>query len=166
MPPINQLLRLGRRDVEKKEKAPALPGDPQKRGVATRVYTTTPKKPDPALRKVARVGAQHVPDAGGEEVAVGADLLSGHGPGRAAPRAAGGGRLQAGAVEREAGARGEVPPRGRRDLPGAGGGAARAPHRARDAVADRVQPRAAREDDGGAPGRRGDPRLEGRGRDD
>src|SRR2546426_23286 len=44
MPTINQLVRLGRRDVAKKEKAPALRGNPQKRGVCTRVYTTTPKK--------------------------------------------------------------------------------------------------------------------------
>src|SRR2546430_7431218 len=55
MPTINQLVRLGRRDVEKKEKAPALRGAPQKRGVGTRVYTTTPKKPNSALRKVSRV---------------------------------------------------------------------------------------------------------------
>src|SRR2546430_10413752 len=55
MPTINQLVRLGRRDVEKKEKAPALRGSPQKRGVGTRVYTTTPKKPNSALRKVAKV---------------------------------------------------------------------------------------------------------------
>ena len=55
MPTINQLIRLGRRDVAKKEKAPALRGNPQKRGVCTRVYTTTPKKPNSALRKVARV---------------------------------------------------------------------------------------------------------------
>ena len=55
MPTINQLVRLGRRDVAKKEKAPALRGNPQKRGVCTRVYTTTPKKPNSALRKVARV---------------------------------------------------------------------------------------------------------------
>jgi small subunit ribosomal protein S12 len=55
MPTINQLVRLGRRDVEKKEKAPALRSNPQKRGVCTRVYTTTPKKPNSALRKVARV---------------------------------------------------------------------------------------------------------------
>jgi small subunit ribosomal protein S12 len=55
MPTINQLVRQGRREVEKKEKAPALRGSPQKRGVCTRVYTTTPKKPNSALRKVARV---------------------------------------------------------------------------------------------------------------
>ena len=55
MPTINQLVRLSRRDVEKKEKAPALKSNPQKRGVCTRVYTTTPKKPNSALRKVARV---------------------------------------------------------------------------------------------------------------
>ena len=55
MPTINQLVRSGRRTVESKEKAPALRGNPQKRGVCTRVYTTTPKKPNSALRKVARV---------------------------------------------------------------------------------------------------------------
>ena len=55
MPTINQLVRKGRtRSVEKK-KTPALKGNPQKRGVCTRVYTTTPKKPNSALRKVARV---------------------------------------------------------------------------------------------------------------
>ena len=55
MPTINQLVRKGRQRVVKKEKAPALQGNPQKRGVCTRVYTTTPKKPNSALRKVARV---------------------------------------------------------------------------------------------------------------
>jgi small subunit ribosomal protein S12 len=55
MPTINQLVRKGRAAVEKKDKAPALQGNPQKRGVCTRVYTTTPKKPNSALRKVARV---------------------------------------------------------------------------------------------------------------
>jgi len=55
MPTISQLVRKGRRKVEAKEKAPALQGCPQKRGVCTRVYTTTPKKPNSALRKVARV---------------------------------------------------------------------------------------------------------------
>src|SRR5688500_1922868 len=55
MPTINQLVRQSRRDVKKKEKAPALQANPQKRGVCTRVYTTTPKKPNSALRKVARV---------------------------------------------------------------------------------------------------------------
>ncbi|MBS1270935.1 MAG: 30S ribosomal protein S12 [Candidatus Marinimicrobia bacterium] len=55
MPTINQLVRKGRKKVEKKKSAPALKGNPQKRGVCTRVYTTTPKKPNSALRKVARV---------------------------------------------------------------------------------------------------------------
>lgn len=55
MPTINQLIRQGRAKVERKNKAPALGGSPQKRGVCTRVYTTTPKKPNSALRKVARV---------------------------------------------------------------------------------------------------------------
>jgi len=55
MPTINQLVRKGRRAVRKKNKSPALEGSPQKRGVCTRVYTTTPKKPNSALRKVARV---------------------------------------------------------------------------------------------------------------
>ena len=55
MPTINQLVRKGRRSVRKKNKSPALQKNPQKRGVCTRVYTTTPKKPNSALRKVARV---------------------------------------------------------------------------------------------------------------
>ena len=55
MPTINQLIRKGRASKEKKSTAPALKGNPQKRGVCTRVYTTTPKKPNSALRKVARV---------------------------------------------------------------------------------------------------------------
>lgn len=55
MPTINQLVRKGRRVVLSKSKAPALNSCPQKRGVCTRVYTTTPKKPNSALRKVARV---------------------------------------------------------------------------------------------------------------
>ena len=55
MPTISQLVRRGRQDVAKKEEAPAVKGNPQKHGVCTRVYTTTPKKPNSALRKVARV---------------------------------------------------------------------------------------------------------------
>ena len=55
MPTINQLVRKGRLVVTAKNKAPALDACPQKRGVCTRVYTTTPKKPNSALRKVARV---------------------------------------------------------------------------------------------------------------
>ena len=55
MPTINQLVRLGRKKVTKKTKAPALQGNPQRRGVCTRVWTVTPKKPNSALRKVARV---------------------------------------------------------------------------------------------------------------
>jgi len=55
MPTISQLVRKGRQEVSKKNKAPALQKNPQKRGVCTRVYTTTPKKPNSALRKVARV---------------------------------------------------------------------------------------------------------------
>ena len=55
MPTINQLIRLGRESASWKSKSPALDGSPQKRGVCTRVYTTTPKKPNSALRKVARV---------------------------------------------------------------------------------------------------------------
>jgi len=55
MPTINQLVRLGRKKPKKKSKAPALQGCPQKRGVCVRVYTSTPKKPNSALRKVARV---------------------------------------------------------------------------------------------------------------
>jgi small subunit ribosomal protein S12 len=55
LPTINQLIRWGREQTTWKSKAPALQGSPQKRGVCTRVYTTTPKKPNSALRKVARV---------------------------------------------------------------------------------------------------------------
>lgn len=55
MPTIQQLVRKGRRQLKAKDKAPALQACPQKRGVCTRVVTTTPKKPNSALRKVARV---------------------------------------------------------------------------------------------------------------
>jgi small subunit ribosomal protein S12 len=55
MPTVNQLVKKGRRPVKRKTSAPALTGSPQKRGVCIRVYTTTPKKPNSALRKVARV---------------------------------------------------------------------------------------------------------------
>ncbi len=55
MPTTNQLVKNGRKKEEKKSKSPALMECPQKRGVCTRVYTTTPKKPNSALRKVARV---------------------------------------------------------------------------------------------------------------
>ena len=55
MPTVNQLVRKGRKSQTKRNKVPALEACPQKRGVCTRVYTTTPKKPNSALRKVARV---------------------------------------------------------------------------------------------------------------
>ena len=55
VPTLNQLIRKGRKVVSRKSKSPALQSCPQKRGVCTRVYTTTPKKPNSALRKVARV---------------------------------------------------------------------------------------------------------------
>ncbi|KIO42770.1 MULTISPECIES: 30S ribosomal protein S12 [Porphyromonadaceae] len=55
MPTIQQLVRKGRKRIEDKSKAPALDSCPQKRGVCVRVYTTTPKKPNSAMRKVARV---------------------------------------------------------------------------------------------------------------
>jgi len=55
VPTINQLIRKGRKQLAKKSGAPALKESPQKRGVCTRVYTATPKKPNSALRKVARV---------------------------------------------------------------------------------------------------------------
>lgn len=55
MPTINQLIRKGRKSIVKKTKSPALESCPQKRGVCTRVMTVTPKKPNSALRKVARV---------------------------------------------------------------------------------------------------------------
>lgn len=70
MPRINQLVRKPRRAKLKKSDVPALGGCPQKRGVCTRVYTTTPKKPNSALRKVARVritnGAEVTAYIGGE----------------------------------------------------------------------------------------------------
>jgi small subunit ribosomal protein S12 len=59
MPTIQQLVRKGRSNIEEKSKAPALNSCPQKRGVCTRVYTTTPKKPNSAMRKVARVRLTH-----------------------------------------------------------------------------------------------------------
>jgi small subunit ribosomal protein S12 len=55
MPTISQLVRKGRTKIQKKTNTPALGGSPQRRGVCVRVYTTTPKKPNSALRKVARV---------------------------------------------------------------------------------------------------------------
>ncbi len=55
MPTINQLIKSPRKKVASRNRVPALKGNPQKRGVCTRVYTTTPKKPNSALRKVARV---------------------------------------------------------------------------------------------------------------
>jgi len=55
MPTINQLVKKGRKKMTNRKKTPALSGCPQRRGVCTRVYTTTPKKPNSALRKVARV---------------------------------------------------------------------------------------------------------------
>ena len=55
MPTINQLVRKGRKIITQKSNSPALKESPQKRGVCTRVYTTTPKKPNSALRKIARV---------------------------------------------------------------------------------------------------------------
>jgi len=55
VPTVNQLVRQGRKLAKGKTKSPALKGSPQKRGVCIRVYTTTPKKPNSALRKVARV---------------------------------------------------------------------------------------------------------------
>lgn len=55
MPTVNQLVRKGRKGIKRKTSSPALENCPQKRGVCVRVYTTTPKKPNSALRKVARV---------------------------------------------------------------------------------------------------------------
>jgi small subunit ribosomal protein S12 len=55
LPTINQLIRKGRKKIISKSKAPAMDSSPQKRGVCTRVYTSTPKKPNSAMRKVARV---------------------------------------------------------------------------------------------------------------
>ncbi|MEE9190494.1 MAG: 30S ribosomal protein S12 [Candidatus Neomarinimicrobiota bacterium] len=63
MPTINQLVKRGRRRVLKKTASPALQNNPQKRGVCIRVYTTTPKKPNSALRKVARVRLTNMMEA-------------------------------------------------------------------------------------------------------
>ena len=59
MPTLQQLVRKGRKKLKSKSKSPALDSCPQKRGVCTRVYTTTPKKPNSAMRKVARVRLSH-----------------------------------------------------------------------------------------------------------
>ena len=59
MPTIQQLVRKGRKKLKSKSKSPALDSCPQKRGVCTRVYTTTPKKPNSAMRKVSRVRLSH-----------------------------------------------------------------------------------------------------------
>ncbi|MDX1669982.1 MAG: 30S ribosomal protein S12 [Limnobacter sp.] len=71
MPTINQLIRKGRQEKKDKSTAPALRGNPQKRGVCTRVYTTTPKKPNSAMRKVAKVrltnGFEVISYIGGEQ---------------------------------------------------------------------------------------------------
>ena len=64
MPTVNQLVRKGRKTPKAKTKTPALAGSPQKRGVCTRVYTTTPKKPNSALRKVARVRLTNAMEVG------------------------------------------------------------------------------------------------------
>ena len=68
MPTIQQLVRKGRTPKRKKSKSVALQGNPQRRGVCTRVYTTTPKKPNSALRKVAKVrltnGFENIPGEG------------------------------------------------------------------------------------------------------
>lgn len=65
LPTVNQLVRKGRQDPVTRTKTPALRGAPQKRGVCTRVYTTTPKKPNSALRKVARVRLTNGMEVGG-----------------------------------------------------------------------------------------------------
>ena len=64
MPTINQMVRKGRTPKSQKTSTPALRGAPQKRGVCTRVYTTTPKKPNSALRKVARVRLTNAMEVG------------------------------------------------------------------------------------------------------
>jgi small subunit ribosomal protein S12 len=64
IPTVNQLVRKGRTAPKAKVKTPALRGAPQKRGVCTRVYTTTPKKPNSALRKVARVRLTNAMEVG------------------------------------------------------------------------------------------------------
>src|SRR5258705_5538809 len=119
----------------------------------------------PALRQPDGFEVFEQPDGVRQEVVVGADLLSGDGYDRAAHGAAWRERVQAGALEREAGTGSEVAPGRWRDVSGAGRGAARAANGAGDALDHSVQPRAQREDDGRAPRRRADPGVEGRRRD-
>src|SRR5205809_4821741 len=120
----------------------------------------------PAIRQPDRLEVLEQPDGVRQEVVVRANLLSGDGYDRAAHGAAGRERVQAGAVEREAGAGSEVAPRRWRDVSSTGRSAARAPHGAGDALDHTVQPRTQREDDGRTPRRGADPGVEGRRRDD
>jgi small subunit ribosomal protein S12 len=68
MPTINQLVRKGRARIKSRTNTPALKGCPQKRGVCVRVYTSTPKKPNSALRKVARVTSCPRVEIGGHSI--------------------------------------------------------------------------------------------------
>src|SRR2546427_841217 len=97
MPTVNQLVRNARTRLPAKSKVPALAGSPQKRGVCTRVYTTTPKKPNSALRKVAKVRLTN-----------GFEVISYIG--------GGGHKLQEHSVGVIPGGRGKKPPRGRHPL--------------------------------------------------
>ncbi|CAA9347670.1 MAG: SSU ribosomal protein S7p (S5e), partial [uncultured Gemmatimonadaceae bacterium] len=122
--------------------------------------------PGCALRQPDCLEVHQRADAPGEEVHRGAHLLRRDGPRRGARRAARRERLQAGAQQPQAGGRGEEPPRGRRHLPGAGRGAPRSPHGARDALAHQLLARSRREVDGRQARRRGARRLAWRGQRD
>src|SRR5437667_424445 len=150
MPTVNQLVRKGRTAPKARVKTPALRGAPQKRGVCTRVYTTTPKKPNSALRKVARVRLTN-----GMEVEHGrADRVRGTGESRREDRQAAGRGTRAGDQDDHARARGALPPRLQRELPGASRCAAVPRAHARGALARHVLARPAREAHVGAARRR------------
>src|SRR3972149_4814669 len=166
MPTIQQLIRKPRQKPVKRNKVPAMQSCPQKRGVCTRVYTTTPKKPNSALRKVARVRltnqlevTSYIPGEG-HNLQEHSILLIPGGRGEDPP---GRGGPQAGVEQREADVGSEEPAGRRRHVPGAGGSATRAPDGPRHALDSPVRARAQREDDGGPAGRGSHPRLEGRG---
>src|SRR5207245_1419986 len=138
------LIRSGRKPLVKKTKAPALQGSPQRRGVCVRVYTTTPKKPNSALRKVARVRLTSRQEVTGYIPGIGHKLQAhavgprrgghGHAGGLRVPGPHQEGRqegphrgLRRSPEECNTGARGQAPPDRRRHLPGAGRDPARPP---------------------------------------
>src|SRR5439155_503360 len=143
MPTINQLVRWGREAVRKKSKTPAMQACPQKRGVCIRVYTTTPKKPNSALRKVARVRLTNGLEVTSYIPGVGHNLQE-HSIVM----------IRGGRVKDLPGIRYHII-RGTLDTAGvAGRGASRPAHVARDAVGHRRRASAGRAEHGGEAGRR------------